>query len=150
MSVNFKLVSPFQNIDRRSFAFVDPTILDPTSATALVEGEFLELDSYKMKRGAADPGAVPAWAYFAEQGRYEVQAIKKGPFLYLGDYEADTLIMSATGLAVGDRLEVSTVSINTINRRALQERTTGIGIGFVTRLPANNNGYLRFIKSSFV
>lgn len=151
MAVNFKLISPFQNIDRRFFNLVDPTILDPTDPDALVEGEFLELNGYKMQRGTADPSLVPTWAYFAEKGRYEVQSIQRGPFLYLGSYEADTLIMDSTALAVGDKLMVGDVTIGTITRRGLL-KAAGVGavvVGHVTRLPANNKGYLRFVREGF-
>jgi hypothetical protein len=148
MPVYFKLVSEFQTIQRRPFEPDDATILNPTSASPLVEGEFLQLTTttYKMLRGSATPATVPSFAYFAEQGRYEVQAISKGPFLYLGPYEADTMIMDSSSCAVGDALEVSTVAFGTINRRALVKYTSGFKIGYVTRLPADNRGYLRFIR----
>lgn len=147
MSVYFKLVSEFQTIHRRSFELDEPAILNPVSASPLVEGEFLELTTttYKMKRGTATPALVPSFAYFAEQGRYETQALGKGPFLYLGPYEADTMIMDAASLAVGDALEVTTVAFGTINRRALVKYTSGFKVGYVTRMPTENRGYLRFI-----
>jgi hypothetical protein len=145
---NFKLTSEFQTLGRRSFPLADPTILNPTNAQPLVDGEWLQLNtSYQMARGTVNPAIVPSFAYFAEQGRYETQALGKGPFLYLNSYEADTLIMDATGLVVGDALEVADVTIGGIVRRALQEYTSGLIVGYVTRLPANNNNYLRFFKT---
>lgn len=148
MAVYFKLVSEFQTIHRRPFELDDATILNPVSSNPLIEGEFLEFTTttYKMKRGSATPAAVPSFAYFAEQGRYETQALGKGPFLYLGPYEADTMIMDATGLAVGDSLEVSNVTIGGLTRRGLVKFTTGHKVGYVTRLPTDNRGYLRFIR----
>ena len=151
MAVNFRLISEFQTIHRRPFELAAPAVLDPTSVSPvpLVEGEFLELDaSYKMARGAGAPATVPSYAYFAEQGRADTQAVQKGPFLYMGSYEADTLIMDATGLQMGDKLEASGVTIATLARRGLVEFTTGYVIGVVTRLPANNNGYLRFMRTA--
>jgi hypothetical protein len=148
MAVNFRLISEFQTIHRRPFELADPAILNPNNTSPLVEGEFLELNTtYQMARGAGNPSAVPTYCYFAEQGRYETQAIQKGPFLYMGSYEADTLIMDATALAVGSFLEVADVVIGTITRRALQLATTGHVIGRVTRLPANNNNFLRFMRT---
>lgn len=145
---NFKLVSEFQTIQRRPFELATPAILNPTDAQPLLDGEFLELTSaYKMDRGSATPATAPAFAYFAERGRYEVQAIQKGPFLFLGPYEADTLIMSSTALSLGDPLEVSTVTVGASTwLRGLKVRTTGYIIGYVTRLPATNNNFLRFIR----
>jgi len=154
MAVNFKLVSEFQTINRRPFELADPAVLDPTSVSPvpLVEGEFLQLDTaYKMARGAGD-ALVPSYAFFAEQGRYETQAIQKGPFLYMGEYEADTLIMDATGVTLGMMLIVADVTIATLARRGLARwPAVPVGgeyaIGHVTRLPANNGGYLRFIRN---
>ena len=147
--INFKLISEFQTIHRRSFELAVPAILDPNNAQPLVDGEFLELDgSYKTARGAASPAVVPSFVYFAERGRYETQALQKGPVLYLGWYEADTKIMDSTGLAVGDPLEVVDVTIGGIVRRALKKATTGYVIGYATRLPAANNSWLRFIRNN--
>lgn len=152
MTTNMKLVSEFQTINRRSFEFADPQVLNPNSVSPvpLVDGEFMELTAtdYKMIRGAADPAVGPSYAFWAEQGRYETQAIQRGPFLYGGFYEADTLIMDATGLVVGDGLEVGDVTVATLARRGLQEFTSGFIIGHVTRLPANNNGFLRFVRTN--
>ena len=145
--INFKLISEFQTIHRRPFELAAPAILDPNNAQPLVDGEFLELDgTYKMARGTVNPAVVPSFVYFAERGRYETQALQKGPFLYLGWYEADTKIMDSTALAVGDPLEITNVTIGGIVRRALKKATTGYVIGYATRLPAVNNGWLRFIR----
>lgn len=156
MTQFFKLVSEFQTIHRRPFELADPGILKPDNAAPLVEGEFLQLDTaYKMARGSAD-GVVPAFAYFAEQGRYETQAIGKGPFLYGNFYEADTMIMDAaleaTITTVGQPLMVNDTTIGAIVRRGLtalpgSPAGTEFVVGYVTRLPANNGGYLRFIRA---
>lgn len=144
---NMKLVSEFQTIHRRPFELATPAILNPNDANPLLDGEFLEhTAAYKMARGSANPALVPSFAYFAERGRYEVQAIQKGPFLYLGEYEADTLIMNATGITLGEGLEVANVTIATLTKRGLVQATTGKVVGYATRLPANNNGFLRFIR----
>jgi hypothetical protein len=150
MTVNFVLKSEFQTVHRRSFEMADPDILKPIPGggkVPLVDGEWLQLNtSYQMERGTANPYLLPSYPYIAEQGRYETQAIGKGPILYGGFFEADTLIMDGTGLAVGDALEIQDVAIATLTRRALIEFTTGYIVGRVTRLPANNNNYLRFIR----
>lgn len=145
---NFKLVSEFQTIHRRPFELADPTILNPTATNPLLDGEFLQLDSsYKMARGTANPALVPSYAYFAERGRYEVQAIQKGPFLYLGPYEADTLIMLSTSIVAGSPLQVSDVSYGGQTRRGLLLYTSGVIVGYATRVPASNNNFLRFIHT---
>jgi hypothetical protein len=145
---NFKLVSEFQTIQRRPFELDDPTILNPTVTNPLLDGEFCELTAttYKMARGSANPATAMSFAYFAERGRYEVQAIQKGPFLFLGPYEADTLIMDSGSLVVGSKLEVGNVTMGTVTKRGLKLATTGLVVGYVTRLPANNKNFLRFIR----
>jgi hypothetical protein len=153
---NFKLVSEFQTIHRRPFELADPSILNPNNANPLLDGEFLvHTAAYKMARGTgpATGEVVPSFAYFAERGRYEVQAIQKGPFLYLGDYEADTLIMDATGVTLGMALVAAEVTIATLAKRGLVRwPAVPVGgekvVGYVTRLPANNKGFLRFIRVS--
>jgi len=165
MAVNFKLVSEFQTIHRRPFTLADPAILKPSNARPLVDGEFLQLDTaYKMARGgdgtagagAEDIATVPSFAFFAESGRSDTQAIEKGPFLYGNFYEADTIIMDAAAAngisAVGQALFVGDIDVGGIVRRGLMGALatpagTELVVGYVTRLPANNNGYLRFIRA---
>ena len=146
---NFKLVSEFQTIHRRPFELASPAILSPTDANPLLDGEFLELDgSYKMARGSATPALVKSFAYFAERGRYEVQAIQKGPFLYMGPYEADTLIFDSTGItSVGLKLEVGDVAMGLVTKRGLKVYSSGVVVGYVTRLPGANKNFLRFITA---
>lgn len=152
MALDFELVSEFTPIGRRSFpvATVDgggTPITNPNSLNPLILGEFLELNgSYQMIRGSASPALVPSYAVFGERGRTDVQSLSKAPTLYLGPYEAQTKVMDATGLAVGDALEVTDVTFGSLTRRGLKKVTTGYAIGRVTRLPAANNGYLRFIR----
>lgn len=144
---NFKLVSEFQTIQRRPFELAAPELLDPTNVNPLLDGEFLELNStYKMARGTVNPALVPSFAYFAERGRYEVQAIQKGPFLFLGAYEADTLIFDPSGITtIGQKLEVNNVTIGPVTKRGLKIYSSGLVVGYVTRLPGDNKNFLRFI-----
>lgn len=149
MAVNFKLVSEFTTIQRRSKELVDPTILKPTSTNPLLDGEWLKLHATvdKMQRGSGDAGAdEPSWVWFAEQGRYEVQAIQRGPFLWLGEFEADTKIFDGTGITtLGMPLMVADVTIGGLTKRGLKLRTgTNHLVGRVTRLPAANTNFLRF------
>ena len=147
MSIHFKLVSEFQTIHRRPFELATPAILNPVDTNPLIDGEFLQLTSaYKMDRGAVNPAVVPSFAYFAEQGRYEVQAIQKGPVLYMGWYEADTTVMLATGITLGMALDVADVTIGTVTKRGLVAHTSGHIVGYATRLPGDNSGFLRFIR----
>lgn len=144
--ITFKLVSDYESIKRRAFELADPEILKATNAIPVAGGEFFELDtSYKMARGTVNPALVPSYCFFGEgPGRTDMQTLGKGTFLYLNEYEADTLIFTGTGLTLGEALEVANVTIGGIVRRGLVQYTSGHIVGYVTRLPANNNQWLRF------
>ena len=149
---NFILKSPFADLMVKSFELVDTTLLNPTVSDPLVMGEWLEINdiTYKMKRGTGD-ATVPSFVFFQGQGSYDIQAIGKAPFLFLGPYEADTLVFDSTGLtSVGLPLMVTTISFggSTIIRGLKLNDTpaTKYTVGYVTRLPAYNNNYLRFMR----
>ena len=150
MALDFNLTSEFTPIARRSFAMGDATILNPNSVNPLVLGEFLELNlSYQLIRGAVDGALVPSFAIFAERGRTDMQAIGRAPALFLNSYEADTKIIDATGLVTyGQPLMVGNVTIGALVKRGLKLHAGAAHVvGFVTRLPASNNGYLRFVRN---
>jgi hypothetical protein len=152
----FNLVSPFEPVQRRAFELDDTAILRATNAAPLVGGEFLHFTAttYKMARGTmgsptpgtpANERTVPSYAFFGEPGRSDMQALGKGTFLFLNPYEADTKIFDVGTLAVGEPLSVWSVDIGDgIARCGLAEKSAGWIVGYVTRLPINNNGWLRF------
>lgn len=147
-NADFRLISPFIAQNRRDFELGDPAILRPTSALPLLQGEWMELNtSYQLIRGAASPATVPSWPVFAENGRLDTQVISKVPVLYLNAFEADTRVFDATGLTLGEGLEVTDVTFGLAGRRGLGQASTGLVVGYVSRLPANNNGYLRFVRT---
>lgn len=153
LGVNFDLKSEFQTIHRRPFELADLAILRPTNVRPLVDGEFLQLTTaYKMARGGdnagnlTDEATVPSFCYANERGNYVSQGLGKGPFLYGGFYEADTLIMDGTGMTLGGSVSVFDLDIGGVIRRGLGAWAAGFVIGYVTRLPANNNNRLRFIR----
>lgn len=149
--LDFELISEFTPIMRRGFevATVDVnsvSIVNPNSANPLVLGEWLELNSsYQMVRGTVDGATVPSWAVFGERGRTDMQALGKAPMLYLGPYEAQTKVMDSTGITLGEGLMVGDVTYGGLTRRGLKQNAAGFVVGYATRLPADNNGYLRFV-----
>lgn len=149
---DFRLVSEFTNIHRRPFELVDPLILKATNANPLLMGEWLQHAGTvgRMDRGGEAAGAtVPSWPVFSETGRYETQALGKVPILYMNAFEADTLVFAAAGLTLGAPVSVGDVTIATLVRRGLLLNPGGVvlTVGYVTRLPANNNGFLRFMRT---
>lgn len=153
MSLNFKLVTPFIDLGVRAFSFADPDILKPSNINPLVDGEFLELNAnYKLVRGAAAVAPILSFAYFLEQGAYTAQGLGKGPVLMLHGYEADSMIFASGGsFAYGTPLAIGDVTIGTVTKRGLVNVVTpGTDhvVGYVTRAPANNKGWLRFLRTA--
>lgn len=144
--VNFELVTELQFLLRRDFYLADKTLGKPTNANPLMDGEFLKLDTaYKVVRAAdGDLG----WVMFMEKGRFDVQALGKTTILFAGTYEADTRVFTAAGLTLGGRLQISgSVTVDTLTKTGVANYAAGEVVGYVTRLPANNGGRLRFIQT---
>ncbi len=168
--INFEPVSDILPVQRRDFVLADPTLADPLNAVALVDGEWMAIDSaYKCARAAAigTPGAlatVRSFPVFAERGRSDVQAIAgtKTVLLWLGDYEFDTRVFDATvalgtGAAITtvmQGLKVATITLGARNYVGLVghggSADTDPVVGYVSRLPAANAGKLRFIRGDRV
>jgi hypothetical protein len=170
MRVNFEPVSDILETQRRDFPLADPTLVEPLNALALVDGEWVTLNStYQLIRAAdvatlGTAAAVEAFPLFSERGRYDTQAMaeKKMDVIYLGDYEFDTRIFDA-GANIGgsgnpaiatalQNLKAMTITIGTRNYVGLVGHA-GSGdtdpiVGRVTRLPADNGGKLRFKSGS--
>lgn len=154
--VNFEPLSDMLvQVSVRDFVLADPTIADPRNAVALVDGEWLSLNSsYQALRASdvATPAAAAAaisWPVWAERGRSDVQALRQAPVLYLGQYEADTRVFNAASMVLGGRVSVATVTLGGRNYSGLVANGSvgtpgaGITVGFITRLPTNNGGKLR-------
>ena len=165
--VNFEPVSDINPIHRRDFPLADPTLANPTNALALVDGEWMNLNSSAKLVRATDVttlGAVAAavcWPLFAEKGRYDVQAMaeRKMPVLLLGQYEFETRIFDvaaningAGNAALNTMLQpvkAMTIAIGGRNYTGLVGSSytdNGLIVGYVTRIPSANGGRLRFIS----
>lgn len=107
---------------------------------------------------------VRSFPLFAERGRTDVQALRKTIVFFGGWFEAETRIFDAAAKVagapgtlypaisyVGQPLQVATITVGSRNLSGLvgadvDEFTADIPfcVGWVTRLPANNGGKLRF------
>ena len=145
-NVNFELVTEVQGLLRRDFTVADRTLVNPTNANPLMDGEFMNLDSsYKLIRGADGTFGM---ALFAERGRMDVQAIGKVTVLMGGAYEADTRVFTTTSLTLGCKLQIdASASVDSLTKSGLKLYSSGEVIGYCTRLPANNGGKLRFFQT---
>lgn len=150
----FELVTELQTLTRRDFGAADETALQPLSTRPLIEGEWLDIDAnYKLARGGdnsagtADEGTTMlTFPVHTERGRYDVQAIKKINVLFLGMYEAETQVMSATSLVLGSALTVQDISLGGVVRRGLAIASASAGrvvVGYVSKLVSSTK--IRFI-----
>ena len=155
--VNFEPVSNVMHIQTRDFPLVDPTLANPLNAEALVDGEWMAITTtYKMDRAAViatagNAATVQSYPYWMEKGRYDVQAQaeRKGAVLWLGQWEFDTRLFLVTSMTMGGLVSVSSVDLGgkivagLIDNGTIGSAGSGITVGYVTRLPANNGGKLR-------
>lgn len=168
--INFEPVSDILPVQRRDFPLADPTLADPLNSVALVDGEWLTINSsYQVLRASTiaivgNLATLRSFPLFMERGRYDVQAMaeRKTMVLWRGDYEFDTRIFdAAVALGAGaaitfvlQPLKVATITIGARNFTGLVGHG-GAGdsnpiVGYVTRLPASNGGKLRFISGGRV
>jgi len=147
MAANLTLVSAVEGLNRKDLPLADRTLTHPSNANPLVEGEWLEYDG--NKKAIRSGGAALSWVVWAEKGRSDIQALGKVPVLYMGAYEADTLVFTATSLALGSPLKVDNVTFESLTRSGLVLHAGGsdLVVGYVTRLPAVNGQKLRFIQT---
>jgi hypothetical protein len=137
-----------QTLTRRDFSLVDSTLLRPDNANPIDMGEWLMLDSSQYKLIRSD-GSLPSWVSFVERGRSDTQAIGKLTVLFLGGYEAETLIYDSTSLVVGSPLMVnSSISYNSLTKSGLKLHGGGSEhiIGYVMQVQSGS--YLRFIQTA--
>lgn len=142
--LNFELVTDVQMLRRRNFEVVNRALLSPDNANPFMDGEFVALNSaYKLDRAGNGAFAYVVWD---EKGRYDVQALGKLTVIHGGGgYEADTRVFAPAGLVLGGALGVSaSVTVDTLTKSGLANYSSGVVIGYVTRLPANNGNRLRF------
>lgn len=148
MNVNFEFVTELQGLLRRDFPVASKTNVDPTQANPYLDGEFYFVDaSYKLVRATA---ASVGWVGYSERGRMDVQASGKMTVVIGPTYEADTLIMTASGITLGGALKIGSVTYQGQSRIGLvNQGGSGVIIGYCTRTPAANGNKLRFIQTLF-
>lgn len=161
---NFEPISDISKDWVKDFQLADKTLASPANVLALTDGEWMTLDvNGKLIRGAdltqaagtaAAKRSFPLWA---ERGRYDVQALKKAPIIWLGEWEADTRVFDASaGAGITDTMQPLMVAvISTTGPQGTRKysgliRHTGSApiVALVTRLHTANGGKLR-VKSAW-
>ena len=168
--VNFDPVTSTMYANIRDVPLADKTLIQPNnSATGLVDGEWMTFNTSGKLVRATDVtslGAVAsglAWILWYERGRSDGQAKAEPsvPILYLTEYEGDTRIFDAavtvTGgapiTAIGQPLKVATIALGGRNYSGLvgSQLTENVPIiGYVTKLPSQNGGRLRFLRTAAI
>jgi hypothetical protein len=144
------LITPVNDNFRRDFELADTTLLDPTESDALIQGEWLALNSAGKLARVGASSVRGAMQMFTPKGDFSAQAIGKVSVLQLHEYEAETIVF-ADGLspAVGDPLTVKQVTVDGVTRSGLAAAASSDFVyGHVTKTPASNAGKLRFQKST--
>jgi len=165
---NFRPVADVLPTVRRDFVPADRSLVNPSNPVSLIDGEWLTLDSSGKVVRACDiaaagnaAGAVLSWPLWAENGRYDLQAMaeNKLPLIWLGGWEFETRIFDA-GATIGNGViintmlmpvKVASVSLSGVYGTRILSGLVGHGgaadtdriVGYVTRLPAANGGWLR-------
>lgn len=162
--VNFEPISDLFLTQRRDYPLADPTLANPLNAAAFVDGEWVKLDTAgKLSRATAigsvgQDSTVPSMPLWSEKGRSDTQSVRKHTVFVGGWYEADTRIFDAAATVggaaaittIGQALKVATITIGSRNYCGLVGalNTDPYIVGYVTKLPANNGGKLRFSAKS--
>lgn len=176
--INLKISSGLDRVYRSGRAFSDNAPLNPLHATAYLDGEWFvqASDGKTMSRAAAIGTLGTAGAggratsarcvqLFMELGNTTVQSMPepKAAFLYLGSYEAETLIFDPTAVvasgaaitAVDQPLKVATISITTNGVARNYVGLVGHGgagtdaapiAAYVSQLSTDNGGWLKYVK----
>jgi hypothetical protein len=163
LRVNFEPVRDVLPIQKAVFPLADGDLANPLNAVALVDGEWLIVNSsYKIERATdivttgaeAAKHSYPVWN---ERGRTDVQATaeRRTVLLWLGGWEFDTRIYDASVsvvagapiTAVDQPVKVATIVIGGRKYTGLVGHgggsDTAIIVGRVTRLHTDNGGKLR-------
>ena len=146
------LITPVNDVFRRDVTLLDETLLDPTESDALIQGEWVSYDSSGKAIRHATTTNRGAMQIFTPKGDFSAQSIGKVAVLQLHEYEAETTIFDdGFAGAVGDPLTVGTITFDAVAAVHSGLLAAGAGdvvYGVVTKLPADNNGKLRFMKST--
>ena len=166
---NFRPYRDIIGLVRQDVIYADPTLVDPLNPVGVIDGEWMTLDSNgKLIRGVditltvGTAASQYTWPVWRELGAYDVQAQaeKKAPIIWLGQWEFETRIFDASATAGTNGLAITTmlqkVKVCSISlggyfgTRTLAglvghggSTDTDPAVGYVTRLPSANSGWLR-------
>jgi len=145
--MSLELLTPVNDVFRRDLEMNDPTLLDPTEADAIVQGEWLRRDTTTGKLVRATAGTqkniMQVWT---QKGDFSAQAIGKCSVIQQHPYEAETDMFDPGGtFAIDTELAVETMTIDGVSRAGLAVAAAGEAvIAICTKPPQANGGKLRY------
>lgn len=143
------LKTSVQNEHRKMLPLADVSLLRPTNSNPLVMGEWVHLNSSHLAVRA--DGSLFSWLVLDGAGRHDTQALGQVCGIGLHGLIADTLVFdNASPPAHGAALMVATVTNSAAGLTSKSGvKTHGGGsqkiVGYVEKIAADNNGYLRFV-----
>jgi hypothetical protein len=166
---NFRPVTDVLPVVRRDLLPADKTLVNPANPLSLIDGEWVTLNSnaqlvrpfdITQTAGSVWAGTQLCWPLWAENGRFDIQAMadNKTPVLWLNAWEFETRIFDPAAVvnsgaaitAILQPVKVASISIGGFFGTRTLSGLVGHGasesdriVGYVTRLPAANNGWLR-------
>lgn len=148
----FEVIMPsLDRLVRKPLEVADSGLLDPTSTSpvALIDGELVQLNTaYKWARGSTT--TTPSFFTIEDRGDYGVQAARKLSVIFLGGFEADTVVFDTALTTLGAPLMSGAVNNSlsgSVARRGLIAHTsTNVVLGYVTRVASTNGNKLRFLQ----
>lgn len=149
----FKLVFPdIAGLPRIPYPLHDDTILVPTAANALYQGEFLSpfINQGKMTRNPAGPNNPKAYPVFDVRGDYYVQFTKLVSMIMGGHWQALTWVYDATPgtiNALGQKLAADLQAFDGANRSVLTAAAgTDETCAIVLELPGSTGAPLKILS----
>jgi len=134
-SVHFDIKRGRQYCTIASVPLTDITLLDPTTAAPLLDGEWLTYDPANpgklMQDVGTNPAVVRTFCVDTEKGRSETQVNGMTDIIRMGEYQGNTKIYTPGALVINDFLMVNDVTYpagSALTRRGLVKATSG---GFV-------------------
>ena len=150
----FDILHPsFDRLDIQNLEVANLELLNPVSDSVvpLIDGELVQIGAnYQFVRGTTANFAQPSFFAVEDRGSHNVRASRKLAAVMGGTFTADTLVWDGAP-ALGGALEMATITdarFGGVARAGLQPVTTGLVIGYCTKLPAINGGRLRFIQTA--
>jgi len=148
-SSKFEVIRPsLDSLIRAALPVSASGLLNPTgtSPIPLLPGEFVA-DAAGGKYNRATVATALSYAVIEDQGDYGVQASQKLTALRGGTYEADTYLFAAGLTTLGAPVQIGTVAVDGVNHTGLIAQTTGLVIGYITKVASANGGRLRFLQT---